>query len=1404
MKLRKRKDQLRMRKMMEMAKTGRVKMKMGLAFVMTLALMVSMIMTAMPISAMAAGASTGITLGTGKIAKGNKIWFGSYNGSPILWRVLGNGTGDTAGSGMLLISDNILAGTRFKPDVSTGNQWQGSSAQVWCTNFYSNWPNKIEQNAILATIVTESENYTSTQFENHGGYTYGPASLKGEHFFFLSAQEADTLFSGDDNRKASGANYIYWWLRSPYANDKAGVVFNNGWICYEDMTWTNGNGARPAFNLNLSSVFLTSEISSESSTSYKLTMKDENLSISVTSGKRASWEGNVVTIPYTISGTNKTTAKAYVMVTNKAYTESSASVLQYTALTAGTESGTGMFTLDSGITGTWGRDYHVYLMAVNESGDKKTDYASTPVDLHTHDFTYTVGTGDQANTITATCGNAGCHINTGLTMTISAPEHLTYDGQPKAATLNTDYNTTAFPDTYTISYEGTGNTVYEKSTTAPTNAGDYKATVTVGTATAEVSFTIAPASVTLTANSRDTDVFDGTEKTVTGFTSSVAGLTFANTVTASGSGTNAGKYDVTFSGVTLNTTRDTTGNYVVTGTTNGTLTITQAHASGLTVTLKGSSHTYDGNPKAITNTPSSNATGGTTTFTYSFEEGGTYVTDLSSLTKTEAGTYTVYVKATNPNYSNTAETMATLTINKTVPAATAPTAKTLTYTGTEQELVNAGSTNDGTMYYAVTNELKAPTDESAYTTSIPTAINAGTYYVWYKVVGDGNHNDSASAPVGVTINPAGITLTAKSGTKTYDGTDKEVTGFTSSVAGLIFAESVSANGHGANAGKYDVTFSGVAVNMTRDTTGNYVVTGTTNGKLTINKAANPVTVTSSASVKIGGNTVDLSRNLIRAEGAVTYAITGVLDGCAIDAKTGVLTSGTKTGACTVTVTAAGNGNYEAGTAAITVTVTEKDTQTISFAEQVVTKTWGDTEFINPLSGAKTKVTYTVTGGTNVASVAADGTATIFKAGTVTILKAGTATVTAAAEETNSIAGASASYKLIVNKAVPVISAPKPVEGLVYTGSAQKLVKAGSAEGGMIQYALGTKTKAKEEDFSTSIPTGTEAGIYYVWYKAIGDKNHKDTAPVCVTVTVGKKEQEAPEVSHTAAASQTASDGTLTITDDSKAWEYSVNGGSWNLMPAGTNEVSDLAAGIYRVRYQEQANYLPGEAAEVSLGYNLTGTVTWVYSYTDRKSGEAAVVLENQRSKSARVTLLNHGTEYSTTTVTAGAAATEGTVSANGAYAFTDVPVSVNGVATTFSASAVALNQDSTESTSYALSYADSDEAQMNPILSYLQDSFILPWTVTIGSADAAPTTVYVKVLFDTESVTSYTSYAENEGRTKNYSIISQQVNALRGTPCIVSGEGTEGKPYTASGSFPVWIYHPNSNDDDSQYKILLT
>ena len=85
---------------------------------------------------------------------------------------------------------------------------------------------------------------------------------------------------------------------------------------------------------------------------------------------------------------------------------------------------------------------------------------------------------------------------------------------------------------------------------------------------------------------------------------------------------------------------------------------------------------------------------------------------------------------------------------------TTPTAnENLVFNISAQPLVNAGSVVGGTMYYAVTTENNAP-DELLYTTSIPTATDTGTYYVWYKAVGDANHNDTEANYVEAKINKA--------------------------------------------------------------------------------------------------------------------------------------------------------------------------------------------------------------------------------------------------------------------------------------------------------------------------------------------------------------------------------------------------------------------------------------------------------------------------------------------------------------------------------------------------------------------------------------------------------------------------------------------------------------------------
>ena len=111
-----------------------------------------------------------------------------------------------------------------------------------------------------------------------------------------------------------------------------------------------------------------------------------------------------------------------------------------------------------------------------------------------------------------------------------------------------------------------------------------------------------------------------------------------------------------------------------------------------------------------------------------------------------AGTYKVFyrIKGDESHADYEVTEPVTITIAKANAEFTAPTAKTdLVYTGSAIELVVAGSATGGEMQYKL--------GEDEYDTTVPAAINAGTYTVYYKVIGDGNHNDAAEVSITVTI-----------------------------------------------------------------------------------------------------------------------------------------------------------------------------------------------------------------------------------------------------------------------------------------------------------------------------------------------------------------------------------------------------------------------------------------------------------------------------------------------------------------------------------------------------------------------------------------------------------------------------------------------------------------------------
>ena len=92
----------------------------------------------------------------------------------------------------------------------------------------------------------------------------------------------------------------------------------------------------------------------------------------------------------------------------------------------------------------------------------------------------------------------------------------------------------------------------------------------------------------------------------------------------------------------------------------------------------------------------------------------------------------------------------------------------------------------------------------------------------------------------------------------------------------------------------------------------------------------------------------------------------------------------------------------------------------------------------------------------------------------------------------------ASVTVEIAKAVASITAAPTPNTLTYSGEAQYLINAGETTVGTMLYSL-----TEDGEYTTSIPQGTNAGDYTVWYYVQGDANHNDSAKDTVSVNIAK-------------------------------------------------------------------------------------------------------------------------------------------------------------------------------------------------------------------------------------------------------------------------------------------------------------
>ncbi len=189
------------------------------------------------------------------------------------------------------------------------------------------------------------------------------------------------------------------------------------------------------------------------------------------------------------------------------------------------------------------------------------------------------------------------------------------------------------------------------------------------------------------------------------------------------------------------------------------------------------SMTYGGAGTLLVNVKKETGTGAVSFQWYKVENGketavgGATTSNQFNLStqKLSAGNHTFRFSATCDGYKKMSQDIA-VTVQKADIRSnliTPPTAQgDLTYTGQEQALITAGSVADyyGTMQYSLT-------ENGTYSQDIPVGTDAGAYTVWYRVIGDANHNDTEPASVAVSIGKKPLTITGvTAASKPYDGT----------------------------------------------------------------------------------------------------------------------------------------------------------------------------------------------------------------------------------------------------------------------------------------------------------------------------------------------------------------------------------------------------------------------------------------------------------------------------------------------------------------------------------------------------------------------------------------------------------------------------------------------------------
>ena len=349
-----------------------------------------------------------------------------------------------------------------------------------------------------------------------------------------------------------------------------------------------------------------------------------------------------------------------------------------------------------------------------------------------------------------------------LDVKLSAYEFV-YDGQPKKPDVTvTILGTTATLDAseYRVVHSPITKAGKTSVTIKDTGSGNYSFNETY------VNFTIKPRELTMGASVSE-KTYDGTtDATVkSGTLDGVVSGDDVRVVEKSVSGSFDDQYVGTNKTVTLSQNFTLTGNQASNYTLKKPTVTGSIIAADQEPAIAGAASVQRGGKTLDLSKLVTSAQG---TVSFEISEGGEYAAlNGSTLTTKDAvGTVKITVRisavdlggSSDPEYKaytgNGAITVS-VTLKPYSSVTAAPTGiDDLVYNGGEQTLIAAGTATGGTLQYKLG-------ESGTYSVDLPTAKNADTYTVYYKVVGDDNHEDSVEQSLTVTIQRATVTITAK-------------------------------------------------------------------------------------------------------------------------------------------------------------------------------------------------------------------------------------------------------------------------------------------------------------------------------------------------------------------------------------------------------------------------------------------------------------------------------------------------------------------------------------------------------------------------------------------------------------------------------------------------------------------